>query len=57
MALLQSTLSSGAYNKLENDMPFADRSREDVYQLVVERIIRPEVVEVWNLWPSLTQSR
>src|SRR4026209_406768 len=25
MALLQSTLSSGAYNKLEKDKPFADR--------------------------------
>src|SRR6185503_18732663 len=56
VALLQSTLSSGAYNKLEKDKPFADRSRKEVYQLVVERIIRPEVVQVWNLWPSLTQA-
>ena len=53
---LQSTLSSGAYNKLENEKPFADRTREEVYQLVVERIIRPEIVGVWNLWPSLTQA-
>lgn len=56
VARLQSTLSSGAYNKLENEKSFADRSREEVYQLVVERIIRPEVVGVWNLWPSLTQA-
>jgi len=56
MALLQSTLSSGAYNKLENDKSFVDRTREEVYQLIVERIIRPEVVQVWNLWPSLTQA-
>jgi phosphate transport system permease protein len=56
VAHLQSTLSSGAYNKLENEKPFADRSREEVYQLVLERIIRPEVVQVWNLWPSLTQA-
>ncbi len=55
VALLQSTLSSGAYTKLENDKSFADRSREEVYQLVVERIVRPEVVQVWNLWPSLTR--
>jgi phosphate transport system permease protein len=53
---LQSTLSSGAYNKLENEKAFAERSREDVYQLVVERIIRPKVVQVWKLWPSLTQT-
>lgn len=56
VALLQSTLSRGAYNKLENEKSFAERSREEVYQLVVERIIRPKVVQVWDLWPSLTQA-
>jgi phosphate transport system permease protein len=56
VALLQSTLSRGAYNKLENEKPFAARSREEVYQIVLERIIRPEVVQVWNLCPSLTQA-
>ena len=56
LALLQSTLSSGAYNKLENEKPFATRSRDEVYQLVVERIIRPKVVQVWKLWPSLTRA-
>ena len=55
VALLQSTLSSGAYKKLDNEKSFAVRPREEVYQLVLERIIRPEVVQVWNLWPSLTQ--
>ena len=55
-ALLQSTLSSGAYNKLNNEKPFAERTREEVYQLVIERIIRPQVVQVWNLWDSLTQA-
>ncbi|MDL1911137.1 phosphate ABC transporter permease PstA [Chloroflexi bacterium CFX6] len=56
IALLQSALSSGAYNKLENEKPFTERSREEVYQLVVERIIRPKVVQVWKLWQSLTQA-
>jgi phosphate transport system permease protein len=56
VALLQSTLSSGAYNKLDNEKPFVDRSREQVFQLVIERIIRPKVVQVWKFWPSLTQS-
>lgn len=56
VALLYSELSPGAFNKLENEKPFADRSREEVFQLVIERIIRPKVVHVWNLWPSLTQA-
>ena len=56
VSLLQSTLSSGAYTKLDNEKPFSERTREEVYQLVVERIIRPKVVQVWKLWPSLTQA-
>jgi phosphate transport system permease protein len=56
VALLQSTLSGGAYNKLNNERSFTERPREEVYQLVVERIIRPKVVQVWKLWPSLTQT-
>jgi phosphate transport system permease protein len=56
VALLQSTLSSGAFRKLENEKAFSIRSREDVYELVMDRIIKPEVVQVWKLWPSLTQA-
>ena len=55
VALLRAELSRGAYNKLEKEKPFAERSQEEVFQLVVERIIRPQIVEVWNLWQSLTQ--
>src|SRR6266508_728882 len=56
VALLQSKLSSGAYNKLNNEKPFVDRSQAEVYQRVVDRMIRPKIVGVWNLWPSLTQA-
>jgi phosphate transport system permease protein len=56
VSLLQTTLSSGAFNKLNNEESFEDRSREEVSQLVVERIIRPQVVQVWDLWTSLTQA-
>ncbi len=55
VVLLKSELSSGAFNKLDKDKPFTDRSRADVYQVVIERIVKYKVVEVWNLWPSLTQ--
>jgi phosphate transport system permease protein len=56
VVLLQARLSRGAYNKLNNEKPFVDRSQEEVYQLVVERIVRPQVAAVWNLWPSITQA-
>ncbi|HZM21783.1 MAG TPA: phosphate ABC transporter permease PstA [Anaerolineales bacterium] len=54
--LLKSELSSGAYNKLDKDKPFAERSRSNVYQLVLERIVKYEVKQTWSLWESLTRS-
>ena len=55
VAVLQDNISSGAYNTLEKNKPFADSTREEVRQLITERIIRPDIVGVWNLWLSLTQ--
>ncbi|MGQ0600733.1 MAG: phosphate ABC transporter permease PstA [Anaerolineales bacterium] len=54
VAILQSRLSKGAFNKLDKDQPFANRSRDDVQALVLERVIQRKVVETWSLWESLT---
>ncbi|MFH2102885.1 MAG: phosphate ABC transporter permease PstA [Chloroflexota bacterium] len=54
--ILRQNLSSGAFNKLDNEIPFSERSWADVYDLVIERIVRYDVVESWTLWKSLTQS-
>jgi phosphate transport system permease protein len=54
--LLKSELSSGAFNKLEKDQPFLERSRSNIYQLVLERIVKYEVKQTWSLWESLTRS-
>ncbi len=55
LGVLQANISSGAYNKLDRDNPFADQSREDVYTLVVERIVKYKVIDSWLLWDSLTK--
>jgi phosphate transport system permease protein len=56
VTLLQSKLSSSAFAKLENERSFTRRSRSDVYQLVLDRIVRYEVEGNWSLWDSLTRS-
>lgn len=56
VATLQANISKGAYNKLEKEQPFAERSPENVYQLIVERVVRYKVDEAWSLWESLTQA-
>jgi phosphate transport system permease protein len=56
IGVLQSNISSGAFNKLEKDQSFAERSRANVYQLVIERIVKYDIKASWQLWDSLTRS-
>lgn len=51
--LLRSTLSSGAFNKLNNEKDFTLRSRNEVYALVQERVLKIEILETWSLKDSL----
>jgi phosphate transport system permease protein len=54
--ILQERLSSSAFNKLNDEKPFEQRSRANVYDLVIERVVKYRVVESWSLWESLTRS-
>ncbi len=53
IALLQSNLSRGAYNKLDNETPMANRSEADLYGLVIERIVQIKTRETYPLFRSL----
>ena len=53
VALLKRELSSGAYNKLENEKPFEDRNQAEVYALVSERILKSKVIASWSLTRSI----
>jgi phosphate transport system permease protein len=55
VAVLQANVSRGAFNKLDDEKPFGERSRDEVYGLIVERLLKPKVVENWSLVESLTQ--
>jgi len=52
-AILQANVSKGLLRRLENDQPLADRSREEIYQLVLDRVVEPTIVETWSLTNSL----
>ena len=53
MQILQENVSKGLFRRLEHDQPFAERTRENVYELVVERVVEPRVVQTWSLYDSL----
>ena len=53
MDILAGNVSRGLMRRFENDQPFSQRSREDVLDLVMERVVNLHVVESWSLTESL----
>lgn len=53
VTILQSHISAGLFRRLENDLPFQERIKEDVLNLIYERVIEPEIVAQWKLGESI----
>lgn len=53
VALLQQKISKGKFRQLEREKPMAERGREEVYDLVWEDIIQPQVATTWSLVDSI----
>ncbi|MBN1922981.1 MAG: phosphate ABC transporter permease PstA [Anaerolineae bacterium] len=52
--ILTGHISAGLLRRLENDLPFEERDRANVYALVLERVVEPKIVKTWSLTDSLT---
>ncbi len=53
VALLEQNSSKGLMRKLESDEPFSERSRENVFELVLAEVIDPRIVGSWSLFSSV----
>jgi phosphate transport system permease protein len=53
VAILQANVSRGLFRRFESEIPFEDRSQEDVFNLVLERVVEPEIVQTWPLFESV----
>lgn len=51
--ILRTNLSKGAFNKLNNEKPFTERTRSEIYALIEERILKEDILESWSLGDSL----
>ena len=56
-ALLADHVSRGLMRRFEREQPMAERGRDEIYGLVVERVVDPSVVQAWSLWDSLLRRR
>jgi len=51
--VLQANVSKGLFRKLEADQPFDQRSQDEVYRLIVQEVVKPQVMRTWSLYDSL----
>lgn len=55
--VLEARLRPAVFRRLETEKPFEQRSRKEVYDLVIERVVQPEVEQTWPLFDSLLHRR
>ncbi|MBK8431214.1 MAG: phosphate ABC transporter permease PstA [Chloroflexi bacterium] len=55
--ILEANVSAGLFRRFESEVPMAERSQADVLELVLERVVEPEIVEVHGLQDSLLNQR
>jgi phosphate transport system permease protein len=53
--ILEAHVSAGLMRRLEHDQPFAERSQQNVYALVLERVVEPKIEKSWTLFDSIFQ--
>jgi phosphate transport system permease protein len=53
IVILQGGISAGVMRRYESEQPFAERSRDNVYALVLERVVQPKIVGSWSLIESV----
>jgi phosphate transport system permease protein len=53
LAILQKNVSAGRFRTLDRESPLEQRSKDEVYTLVLEEVARQRVVHSWSLTDSL----
>ncbi len=51
--ILEQNVSAGFFRAQNNEKPFEERTREEIYDLVIERVVEPEAAATWSLFDSL----
>ncbi|MEA3351814.1 MAG: phosphate ABC transporter permease PstA [Chloroflexota bacterium] len=54
--ILEEHVSAGLFRRLESEMPWEARQREEIYALVIERVVDPTILDTWSLSESLFAS-
>jgi phosphate transport system permease protein len=53
VVILEENVSAGLFARFENDQPIAERDAANIYSLILDYVINPEVVQSWSLLDSI----
>ena len=53
VTILKDHVSSGVYRRLEKEKSFEERDQREVYDLVIEKVVKPQVRQTWSLYASI----
>jgi phosphate transport system permease protein len=53
IVILREHISSGVYRRLEREKPFAERTQEEVYEVLLAEVGEPKIVKTWTLSNSI----
>lgn len=55
--IFQANVSAGLYRRYDFEVPLADRPRQEIYDLVQERVLEPRVIVTWTLFETLFERK
>ncbi len=55
VTILEQNVSAGLMRRFDREQPFTERSQGNVLDLVLARVIEPQIVDTFSLWDSLTR--
>lgn len=53
LAILQANITPGRFQNLDKEEPFAERSKDDIYDLLISEVARPKISKTYTLYQSL----
>lgn len=53
--VFQENVSTGLFRRFESEIPFAERSQENILRLILDWVVNPQVERTWTLYESLFQ--
>lgn len=53
ITIVEENVSGGLFRQLDREQPFAERSQDDMVEVVLERVVRQEIVKSYDFFPSL----